>query len=217
MNWPITTISNMLPKGFHPCGKARCACCNHAMKSLCAGGLKPASNFLIIQNLTCETENVVYGISCSICFSGQIFYVGQTSRTLRHRMNQHRSNIACKSVTSVSSHFLETPHTQANLRVVAIEQVANKSKLELREEFWIKKLGTNIPPGGNQRLERNYSRAQPLVLAYHPASIRLVKRIRESFNLLENKPCSDIQPAYTRHKNLQGLIAPNRFKSQPRE
>lgn len=175
MNWSPAALklTSIFLKGFGPCCKPRCACCSHAARTLWASGLKPASNFLISQNISCDSTNVIYGISCEMCLSGKIFYVGLTHRTLRDRLNQHRSNIYCGRVTSVSSHFLNSAHSAANMRVTAIEKIGKSERLEMREEFWMKKLGTDEPPGGNLRVDTNFLKPVCLVLPYHPTSVQL--------------------------------------------
>lgn len=212
MNWQPSRISYLLPKGFHPCGNSRCACCQHAKRAQSGCGLRPASNFLIPQLLSCDSKSVVYGIYCSYCKPEAIFYVGMTRRTLRERVTQHRSTITRKVPTSVSTHFLTSGHSLTNLRVMAIEQIKKSDQLEHRENHWIKKLGTDTL-GANVRDEMRHLRPLPFVIPFHPATVWLAHKIRDNLDSLgDGKPCSTVVPAFKRFKNLQELVAPNKFK-----
>jgi len=59
--------------------------------------------FPILFNFTCDTSHCVYLIFCSRCF---IFYVGQTSNSVRVRIREHLRAISVADRTSsVADHF----------------------------------------------------------------------------------------------------------------
>lgn len=86
---------------------------------------------------TCNSNAVVYVLKCPC---GK-YYVGQTSRAIKVRINEHKSSIICylnKSVeerteldriehkfgeTSVAQHYAEAKHTVSDLRWAVLEQI----------------------------------------------------------------------------------------------
>ena len=57
-----------------------------------------------VENLNCQSEEVVYAIKCSIC---KAMHVGETSRKLHERFTEHTSNINAKKSGPVAKHFNE--------------------------------------------------------------------------------------------------------------
>ena len=76
--------------GTSRCGSNRCQICNF----LCVGrtfrSKTNGKEFCINYNLNCNSENMVYVITCKVC---GIQYVGSTNTTFRFRFNNHRSRI----------------------------------------------------------------------------------------------------------------------------
>ena len=76
--------------GTSRCGSNRCQICNF----LCVGrtfcSKTNGKEFRINHNLNCNSENMVYLITCKVC---GIQYVGSTNTTFRFRFNNHRSRI----------------------------------------------------------------------------------------------------------------------------
>ena len=76
--------------GTSRCGRNRCQICNF----LCVGrtfcSKTNGKEFRISYNLNCNSENMVYLITCKVC---GIQYVGSTTTTFRFRFNNHRSRI----------------------------------------------------------------------------------------------------------------------------
>ena len=99
------------------------------------------------QHLDCNSINVIYCISCNFC---QKLYIGQTSRSLRHRIVEHRSNILTNQDKPLANHInncpLKPPSTNQTLfRLTLLEQVpvnqcslTNRTNLINREVAWIK-------------------------------------------------------------------------------
>ena len=121
--------------------------------------VQPAETFL-----TCQSNRVVYLIQCNQC---QKQYVGQTTKPLHIRMNQHIYNITRTSYTSLWWHF-NKDHSPEDLRVIPLQQVDGNMPLPLAEEklqqletLWISRLATMQPLGMNfiqsdsQRRTRN--------------------------------------------------------------
>lgn len=85
-------------------------------------------------------------------------YVGKTTRALKTRIAEHRSNIRNHDTKSpVAVHFTMKKHNVSSLKYVGIEQVKLpprggdiNSLLLKREAFWIYTLGTLAPKGLNE-------------------------------------------------------------------
>ena len=77
--------------GNFPCGSKRCLTC----PVLCAEPsiTGPCGSFEIKRSFTCTDRCVIYVIVCTKC---NVLYVGETSRSLRERKNDHSSDIRCK-------------------------------------------------------------------------------------------------------------------------
>lgn len=102
-------------------------------------------------NLT--TKNCVYVIQCAKCGKQ---YVGQTMRTIRKRLYQHRSQIRAGSVgnetRSVIEHFGR--HGVKSVRIQGLEhnyRWMTKQRL-YKEHVWIGRLYTGAPNGLNDQV-----------------------------------------------------------------
>ena len=107
--------------------------------------------------ITCNQNNVVYLISCPCGLA----YVGKTTRALKTRIAEHRSNIRTRDQRSpVALHFAEAQHSVASLRYIGIEHVTTPRRggninnlLLRRESYYIHTLQTMSPKGLNQEDE----------------------------------------------------------------
>ena len=96
--------------------------------------------------LSCGSTNVIYGIHCVHC---GLVYVGETGRSLRSRMNGHRSVIRKGGQSLLHRHFHQPDHSEDDMRVQILEKVYHSSEnptlftsiCRTRELFWIKELG----------------------------------------------------------------------------
>ena len=75
------------------CGSKKCKTCKHIVEgdSFCSN--TTGKKYTVKSReavMTCATQNVIYLISCKKC---GIQYVGETSQTLRSRMNNHRHKL----------------------------------------------------------------------------------------------------------------------------
>ena len=104
--------------------------------------------FKILNNVNCNSSNLIYLITCSLC---DIQYVGETGDTLRNRMNRHRSNIRLNQNTAVAIHFNSEKHSLRHLSVIPIELIHHDGKIQRlnREYYWQLRIGTVFPKGLN--------------------------------------------------------------------
>ena len=88
----ITPLSEYLNNDMSPCGIKSCQTCNQfisnqSFKSNLTGKEYKTTTY---DKLSCGSSNIIYGIHCIHC---GLVYVGETGRSLRSRMNGHRSAI----------------------------------------------------------------------------------------------------------------------------
>ena len=110
----------------------------------------PCGSFSITKSFTCTSTCVVYVIVCTKC---DIMYVGETSRSLRDRKNDHFSDIKCKRTdkNEVAEHFCSTPHNvYEDFTIRAVHAVLTTHERRLFESKLIRKLGTLRPLGMNR-------------------------------------------------------------------
>ena len=103
-----------------------------------------ATNFKqdIQGSVDCQTQNVVYLITCNKCKQQ---YVGQTERTLSLRFSEHRGYVNTKKIDKATGqHFNKAGYNLSNMRVSIIEKVHSKNPhmREIRESKYINKLNT---------------------------------------------------------------------------
>ena len=94
----------------------------------------------VIGRHTCITSNVIYAISCRNCPTA--VYIGETSQSLRKRLNGHKSDIKNKRIQKpVAEHFNSPNHTFDCLQVCILKKVASRSKInrEIEEQKIINK------------------------------------------------------------------------------
>ena len=149
-------------KSVKPCCRKQCNTCkrlNHSsnfVKSKVTGRCFP-----ILTNgnaMTCQSSRVVYLIQCRQCTKQ---YVGQTTKPLHIRLNQHLHNIRGPkpSKNKLWWHF-NKDHKIEDLQIIPLQQVDGllplpiaESELQKLETLWIKKLASMQPKGMNFVLE----------------------------------------------------------------
>jgi len=136
-----------------PCQQPKCATCKYHLTcspTFKSTHKKRAATYHIRHQLSCNSTNVIYLITCSKCKKQ---YVGCTTQQLNTRINHHRSNIYNKRQIYISKHFNLPNHTIMDMQVQPIDQVTPSSsgykELHHLEQFWIKTLHTLIPHGLN--------------------------------------------------------------------
>ena len=109
-------------------------------------------------DLNCKTNNVVYGIECSLC---GLIYVGETQGALHKHINGHRYEINNGGNQVLYQHFNKPDHSILSMKVRIIEKIyhhTNSPTLSRpyriqREEHWIRQLGTAMPYGCNDNIK----------------------------------------------------------------
>lgn len=141
-----------IPQGNYKCGQ--CAQCNFTIKTKTFHHPLTGKQLRIKGVITCNTNNVIYMLRCPCGLA----YIGKTTRSLKTRIAEHRSNIRNHNEKSpVALHFTAASHNVSTLRYIGIEHVKCPSRggdvnslLLKREAFWIYTLGTLSPRGLNE-------------------------------------------------------------------
>ena len=132
--------------GSLPCRRPRCQTCKHITPQTFLQGPKSAHN--IRDHFTCQSENVVYCISCRRC---NCLYIGETGRRLRERFSEHLRSIRNRSRGfPVAEHFNSASHSLDDIMVCALKQCSSSNISRKQHEMrLIFKLGTLRPNGLN--------------------------------------------------------------------
>lgn len=132
------------------CNNTRCNTCKfHFVESKTFRSSRNLKAVFKIQHkLYCHSENVVYLITCAHC---QLQYVGETSRSLRDRVNDHRSAIKLKKETPIATHFNTPGHKLEHLKIIPIIKITenNTAYRQFLERKYQKILRTIHPEGIN--------------------------------------------------------------------
>lgn len=199
----IDNVDSIPQTGSSPCNSTKCKKCPYVSK--CNEMNINGKPFWIRSNLTCDSANVIYVISCLRC---NIHYIGQTMNPLRTRLGQHLSDIRLEKPTSIAEHFINHAENIIDIfRMTPIFYVQDMERRKSLEMKFIKHFGTLSPIGLNDRFDpynKNDSLI-PLILPFSNSSHFFAKGIRD----LTEKHSLDIGrfiTAYSRSKNLSNLL-----------
>jgi hypothetical protein len=143
-----TVITSSPQPTVSKCNSKRCLCCDFIVTGSSFHDRKRSVDLNITNSFNCNSTNVIYLISCKKC---AVQYIGQTGRTLRDRLNNHRSTIITRKKTAIAIHFNEPFHCLNDLTIMPIhslEGMAINARLELENSYMIK-LNTKYPNGLN--------------------------------------------------------------------
>ncbi|OCT81323.1 hypothetical protein XELAEV_18028141mg [Xenopus laevis] len=131
--------------GTSPC--YNCNCCSNAQQGNSVFHPRKGNPIKIKGCYTCSSTYAVYIIKCPC----RLEYVGQSKRTFRERIREHKSAINTgKKEQAVAGHFIECAHRTIEMK----QRGGNKQKkLLYRESFWIRKLETLEPQGLNKEYD----------------------------------------------------------------
>ena len=150
--------SGVREQGTVKCGNKRCMICKEHLKiGQSFTSKKTNKSYSINYHLDCNSENVVYLLSCRVC---NLQYVGSTVTSFRLRFNNHKSRIATHSKASraykdmddpLYKHFCSAGHQGVkDVEVTLIDRVSgNECDLREKEGQWGYRLKTLTPDGLN--------------------------------------------------------------------
>ena len=156
----VIPLSAYLNNDISPCGNKSYQTCNQfvsnqSFKSNLTGKEYKTTTY---DKLPCGSSDIIYGIHCIHC---GLVYVGKTRRSLRSRMNGHRSAIEKGGQSLLHRHFHQPNHSVDDMRVQILKKIHHSSgspslSTPLRRErelFWINELGTAKPYGFNDQIK----------------------------------------------------------------
>ena len=150
----IEGICDRGTKGTMHCKSNTCDVCNYVTPSSSFTSHTTKRGYNINYQLDCNSNNVVYLITCKVC---GLQYVGSTSTKFRLRFNNHKSRLRAHSRKSnidkesddfVYKHFHSTGHHGLrDVSVQIIDKGHNNEKLFIKEGEWAYRLQTLKPEG----------------------------------------------------------------------
>ena len=122
----VTPLSEYLNNDASPCGKKSCQTrnqfiSNQSFKSNLTGKEYKTTTY---DKLSCGSSNIIYGIHCIHC---GLVYVAETGRSLRSRMNGHRSAIKKGGESLLHRRFHQPNHSVDDMRVQILEKIYHSS------------------------------------------------------------------------------------------
>ena len=143
--------------GMFKCGKNRGKICDNVTVGDKFKSNAEGRSFFINHRFDCDSEGVIYLISCNIC---GLQYVGSTITSFPLRFNNHKSSLNKygRGQTNVAgqhlyAHFFGEGHSglsDLSVQVIDCTDVNNPTE---RESFWIEKLNCYVPNGLNLKEE----------------------------------------------------------------
>lgn len=138
------------PPLIQRCNNPRCSTCTHLNCKSFFISTVTKTRYSIRHPASCNSSNIIYLITCTKCKKQ---YVGLTTKSLRTRINHHRSNVFQNKTIYLCIHFNFPDHSVDNISVQVIDQIRNSKdtlrELQLLETFWISTLKTQQPQGLN--------------------------------------------------------------------
>eukprot|EP00745_Piridium_sociabile_P026213 TRINITY_DN4169_c0_g1_i14.p1 TRINITY_DN4169_c0_g1~~TRINITY_DN4169_c0_g1_i14.p1 ORF type:complete len:390 (+),score=72.90 TRINITY_DN4169_c0_g1_i14:1655-2824(+) len=135
------------PPGTSPCNCKGCKTCAFIDDSTKFTG--PTGHFKIKSNFTCQSSDVVYILSCTLCNK---LYIGESYRSIDERFAEHLRSVRLHYDNPVGHHFNGPMHSWSHVKVAALWK--NSSSWMYRkhmESLLISKLGTTTPGGLNTK------------------------------------------------------------------
>ncbi len=225
-----TTLANFLPKfdgSVTPCNTRTCKLHNLYL-SLDNKILSP-NNTLIptIGHFTCDTTNIIYAVTCTIC---NLTYVGQTSNSARTRLHTHTSNIRCHRSTILSDHvndcirYSRYTLDKIPIKVTLLERIeihtdsdTNRINLLQTESDWMEKLQSIKPTGINSK--KDLITPIPFILTYHDHSPQFAATIRQAFTKIQKLHPKIFRNrlvfAHKRNKNIKDYLVRAKLGTLP--
>ena len=125
------------------CGK-QCTACPY-IKEEKVVPINKNTKWILNRKMSCENTNIIYMIECQKTFCRENRYIGETGRSLKHRLAEHRGYIV-NSMTSnaTGAHFTSPGHSLSDMKIIILEQVKfrNSAYRKEREKYFINKLNT---------------------------------------------------------------------------
>ena len=204
-----------------PCQKPHCSWCIYLKSADFIRSSNSGFNFKITDPMSCHTMNLIYLVECKEC---HIQYIGETSTSLRSRMNGHRSDIyLCKE--SVGKHF-NTGFCDLNdfqvtpifkCPYLATEKETEDNRKDI-ERYFIQKFQTQFPGGLNRQVIKPKDSENIVFRApYSSTAKKAAMIVRENYQKLQDSLPTIYKfylvNSYSRNKNLSDSLISAKIKN----
>ena len=132
-------------KGFKKCNMFNCNTCPFVSNQTSVKSSATNFSLVINQPVNCESENVIYCISCNKSSCKYVQYIGETKRPLKKRFSDHCYYVKKPDLTQpIGFHFNLPGHSISNMKICIVEKCSQSSDLyrKQREEYFITKFNT---------------------------------------------------------------------------
>ena len=152
----LKTPGRVPDRGCRGCGDRRCKVCDFLIEGTGFKSRVTGRDFVINFKLDCNSDHVVYLLSCAKC---EMQYIGSTINKFRTRFNNHKSRLNAHRRLSadgqlkddiVYKHFNQSDHNGLDdVRVKLIDKCKGEQHLREREAQWAYRLRSIYPQGLN--------------------------------------------------------------------
>ena len=135
---------NLRPKRKQP-GCKKCNKCNICPYIKCCKNVKSTAtgiNAEIMQEVDCQTKNIIYCITCKKC---KMQYIGETGRVAKERFREHIGYVENKQLEKATGeHFNQKGHSVSDIEFVVLEKIfsLDPGVRKERESLFIKNFNT---------------------------------------------------------------------------
>ena len=212
-------FNNHTISGCNPCD--RCSFCPFVNSTPTIQGNTPNSKFIILQNTSCNSTNIIYCINCTLCPHTPALYVGETRFSCKKRLSQHLHDIKNNNPTAISSHFNSPSHNSSHLRITVIQSLPLRCQDPnlttthriSAESRWINRLSSLKPIGLNSHSSPPLQ-PTPFVLPFCNTAIYTTSLVRDAIAASPRLASSlHIIPAYSKQKSLHFYLSPTTFSA----
>lgn len=141
---------NIERSGCTRCNNNKCKACNYITPARHFRSTTNNRSFTVTGAINCKSRNTIYLVTCKKCGKQ---YVGETSRPLADRINNHLSYIRTRKNTPTGLHFNGPGHNIQHFSIIGIEKFDDRpdttSNLLMKEDTWQTLLQTRHPLGIN--------------------------------------------------------------------
>ena len=127
------------------CNRRDCLVCPMLIEANAFRSTTTNEKIHIRSRLTCSSMNIIYILQCKTC---KLQYVGQTTRSLRERMSQHRSSFRSTRQPRMLLYKHFDTHGTFNAQIIPLTHTHPSQRMAV-EQWWINKLRTRTPEGLN--------------------------------------------------------------------
>ena len=132
-----------------PCKSIGCECCTIISRKCRVTSTHNKKTYPTQPYTCCATRNVIYIIECIKCNKGNQ-YIGHTTKPLRNRLTEHKSDNKPNNHSPLYQHFSQRAnhHFERDIRITILKTTTKNNLLKVKND-WIKNMDTTYPKGLN--------------------------------------------------------------------